>query len=206
MIEHVLFWPHPPLLLAEYASLADPGAGVRRAALALLDGLDPAARVVVLTDAPDPAPTRRTPLGERVARELLARMEREPAAVLTVAEDANAAAVEAAAEQVRTATADASVLLVLGDGSARRGLKAPGHLDERAAPLDGAIGEVLAAADPAGLRALDTALCAELLVAGRAPWQVAGAVLAGQRWRADRVGFDDPFGVGYHLARWTCAD
>ena len=71
-------------------------------------------------------------------------------------------------------------MLVMGDASARRSLKGPGYLDERAAPYDEAVARALAEADTAALLALDPALSAELLVAGRAPWQVlAGAAEGG---------------------------
>ena len=84
-----------------------------------------------------------------------------------------------AAPLPRTATRSATGtgLLVMADGSARRTLKAPGYLDDRAAPFDAGVEECLASGRLAGLAELDPALAAELLVAGRAAWQVlAGAV------------------------------
>ncbi|MEU3664070.1 hypothetical protein AB0E77_30655 [Streptomyces sp. NPDC032940] len=60
-------------------------------------------------------------------------------------------------------------LLVLGDASACRTLKAPGYLDERAAPFDAAAGRALGTADVAALAALDAGLARELKVSGRAP-------------------------------------
>ncbi|MGW2188380.1 hypothetical protein, partial [Streptomyces sp. NPDC001719] len=58
-------------------------------------------------------------------------------------------------------------LLVMGDGSACRTLKAPGYLDERAAGFDAAAARALGDADTAALAALDTELAHELKVAGR---------------------------------------
>jgi len=92
--------------------------------------------------------------------------------------------------------------LVLADGSARRGLKAPGYLDPRAAPFDASIEAALRAGDPAGLAALDAGLAAELLVAGRAAWQVLAGATEGHRFRAETYYLDDPFGVWYPVVAW----
>ena len=94
-------------------------------------------------------------------------------------------------------------LLVMGDGSACRTLKAPGYLDERAAPFDTAVARALEAADVAALEVLDASLAYELKASGRAPWQV----LAGAAEGADLVGSllyeDAPYGVGYMVAAWS---
>ncbi|MFE0483943.1 class III extradiol dioxygenase subunit B-like domain-containing protein [Streptomyces tendae] len=101
------------------------------------------------------------------------------------------------------ARAGRTALLVLGDASACRTLKAPGYLDERAAPFDAEVGRALGAADPAALAALDVVLARELKVSGRAPWQV----LAGAAEGADLAGAllyeDAPYGVGYVVAAWS---
>ncbi|CAM5712308.1 Class III extradiol dioxygenase subunit B-like domain-containing protein OS=Streptomyces tendae OX=1932 GN=GUR47_34650 PE=4 SV=1 [Streptomyces tendae] len=101
------------------------------------------------------------------------------------------------------ARAGRTALLVLGDASACRTLKAPGYLDERAAPFDAAVGRALGAADRAALAALDVALSRELKVSGRAPWQV----LAGAAEDTDLTGTllyeDAPYGVGYVVATWS---
>jgi hypothetical protein len=101
------------------------------------------------------------------------------------------------------ARAGRTALLVLGDASACRTLKAPGYLDERAAPFDAEVGRALGAADVAALTALDVALARELKVSGRAPWQV----LAGAAEGADLTGAllyeDAPYGVGYVAAAWS---
>lgn len=94
-------------------------------------------------------------------------------------------------------------LLVMGDGSACRTEKAPGYLDERAAPFDAGVASALAGADAAALAALDEKVAAELRAAGRAPWQV----LAGAASGADVTGrllYDGaPYGVGYLVSLWT---
>ncbi|MGL5817759.1 MAG: hypothetical protein ACRCYR_09375 [Phycicoccus sp.] len=71
-----------------------------------------------------------------------------------------------------------SALVVVADGSARRGEKAPGHLDERAFAFDDALVAALGGADPAALLALDATRAADLLADGRAPLQVAAAAMA----------------------------
>ncbi|MEU8653897.1 class III extradiol dioxygenase subunit B-like domain-containing protein [Streptomyces sp. NPDC048737] len=101
------------------------------------------------------------------------------------------------------ARSDRIALLVMGDASACRTLKAPGYLDERAAPFDAEAGRALGAADIAALKALDAGLARELKAAGRAPWQV----LAGAAQDAGLSGTllyeDAPYGVGYVVAAWS---
>ncbi|WP_406506195.1 class III extradiol dioxygenase subunit B-like domain-containing protein [Streptomyces sp. NBC_00212] len=94
-------------------------------------------------------------------------------------------------------------LLVMGDGSACRTLKAPGYLDERAASFDEVASAALGAADTDTLMSLDDRLAYELKVAGRAPWQVlAGA--GGDAGLAGRLLYEDaPYGVGYFVGVWS---
>jgi hypothetical protein len=94
-------------------------------------------------------------------------------------------------------------MLVMGDASARRSLKGPGYLDERAAPYDEAVARALADADTAALLALDPALSAELLVAGRAAWQVLAGAAEGGSWSAAVTYDEAPYGVTYLVATWT---
>jgi hypothetical protein len=93
-------------------------------------------------------------------------------------------------------------LLVMGDGSARRGEKAPGYDDPRARPYDDAVARALATADLAALRGLDPGLAAELLASGRAPWQVLAGAAAGTGWRGDLSYYAAPYGVAYFVAGW----
>lgn len=97
-----------------------------------------------------------------------------------------------------------AALLVLGDGSACRGVKAPGYDDPRAPAYDEGVARALAGADAEALLGLDPALSAELKAAGRAPWQVlAGAVrAAGGDWRGDLSYHEAPYGVAYFVANW----
>lgn len=119
----------------------------------------------------------------------------------TAAPDACAAAgAELAAAPGRLA------LLVMGDGSACRGVKAPGYLDPRAEDFDAAVTRALSTADPAALAALDPVLAAELHAAGRPGWQLlAGAAEgAGLTGRLRYAGA--PYGVGYTVADWRRTD
>ncbi|MFJ3877236.1 class III extradiol dioxygenase subunit B-like domain-containing protein [Streptomyces sp. NPDC090077] len=100
-------------------------------------------------------------------------------------------------------SADRVAMLVLGDGSACRTLKAPGYLDERAAAFDAAAARALGAADTAALAALDPGLAAELLAAGRAPWQVLAGAAEGAGLDGRLLYEDAPYGVGYFVAAWS---
>ncbi len=94
-------------------------------------------------------------------------------------------------------------VLAMGDGSARRSLKAPGHLDEAAEPFDDAVAAALAAGDPGALAALDPVEGARLLAAGVPAWRAVGTVLAGREVTGRLHAHEAPFGVGYLVADWT---
>jgi hypothetical protein len=94
-------------------------------------------------------------------------------------------------------------LLVMADGSARRSLKAPGYLDERAADFDSEVGRAIRDGDMPALLALDAGLAAELMATGRPGWQVlAGAMNGGRPASVIRYA-DDPFGVAYLVVSLT---
>jgi hypothetical protein len=96
-------------------------------------------------------------------------------------------------------------VLAMGDGSARRTVKAPGYLDESAVPFDTAVVRALAAGDADALAALDPAEGKRLLAAGVPTWRAVGAALAGSAVTA-RLHLDTaPFGVGYLSAHWVSA-
>jgi hypothetical protein len=101
-------------------------------------------------------------------------------------------------------------LVVMADGSARRTVKAPGYLDERAAPFDAAVWRALAAAEWSGLADLDPDLADQLLAAGRAPWQVfAAAMLKCPTVPLSAVTpyyNNDPFGVWYPVLSYLPPD
>jgi hypothetical protein len=122
-----------------------------------------------------------------------------------VAADTDAQDAAAAGKEI--AALDTSVaLLCMGDGTARRTLRAPGWLDERAAGFDAAVTAALATGDCDALLGLDAQLADELLVAGRPAWQVlagAGLTVGGRDRIEARIEYDDaPFGVQYTVATW----
>jgi aromatic ring-opening dioxygenase LigB subunit len=93
-------------------------------------------------------------------------------------------------------------LLVMGDGAARHTEKAPGYLDPRAAGWDAAVHDAFRAGDPAALAGLDVALAADLLVAGRAPWQILAGAVGDATVTTGDAHFSAPYGVGYHVVSW----
>ncbi|MDQ0793544.1 class III extradiol dioxygenase subunit B-like domain-containing protein [Streptomyces sp. B1I3] len=99
--------------------------------------------------------------------------------------------------------ADRVAMLVMGDGSACRTVKAPGYLDERAVEFDAVTARALGTADLAALAALDESLAYELKAAGRAPWQVLAGAAQGAGLDGRLLYEDAPYGVGYTVATWS---
>jgi hypothetical protein len=97
-------------------------------------------------------------------------------------------------------TAGRTGLLVMADGSARRGPRAPGHYDERAAAFDAEVERALRAGDRPALEAIDPALARELLATGRPAWQVLAGATHGAALRSDVMYAGDPFGVMYFVS------
>lgn len=229
MILSAVVCPHPPLLFRELTGAEDVAAGLRAACceeLAAATADDPDVVVVVggadatgswdptlppdvarfgtTGGAGDPAGRRGLPLSLGVAGRLLRETGwTGPVEMHAIAWDAPGVDVDALAQDLASRQ-ERVLLLVVADGSARRGEKAPGHLDERAAGFDDTWVGALAAGDPAVLRGLDAALAGELLAAGRAALAVLGsAVLTDGRSPQPHLSLaDDPFGVMYAVARW----
>jgi hypothetical protein len=100
-------------------------------------------------------------------------------------------------------SADRVALLVMGDGSACRSIKAPGYLDARAEPFDAAVAAALGGADLGALAALDSELAQSVRAAGRAPWQVLAGAAQGAGLSGELLYEAAPYGVGYFVAAWT---
>ncbi|MFE0677525.1 class III extradiol dioxygenase subunit B-like domain-containing protein [Streptomyces sp. NPDC058867] len=98
---------------------------------------------------------------------------------------------------------DRVAMLVMGDASACRTLKAPGYLDERAEPFDTAVARALGTADLDALDALDAELARRLKVSGRAPWQVLAGAARDSGLSGSLLYEDAPYGVGYVVAAWS---
>jgi hypothetical protein len=124
-------------------------------------------------------------------RELYSIGEREQAAACA----ALGARIAAAGERV--------ALLVMADGSARRGVKAPGYLDRRSIPFDAEVEKAVRAGDMAALLTLDAGLAEQLMATGRPAWQVLAGAMTGQRPASQVRYCDDPFGVAYLVASLT---
>lgn len=94
-------------------------------------------------------------------------------------------------------------VLAMGDGSARRTVKAPGYLHPAGEPFDNAVAAALESGDPDALAALDPADERRLLAAGVPTWRAVGAALAGRRFAARLHAHEAPYGVGYLVADWS---
>jgi hypothetical protein len=216
-ISAVAFCPHPPFLLPGIAAGAEIETESLRSAcdqaLRRLIETGPSQVVIIGADGPpvslqsfapglaDPA-QRKLPLSLLVGEWLLSRRpERPPSTCVPIGPDG---------EAIRPwpDMAAPTALLVMGDGSARRSVKGPGYLDERAQPFDDAVVDAVANPAPRALATLDLTLAAELLVAGAAAW-VATAKLVGVDWHSDWDGevlyADAPCGVMYMVATWLPA-
>lgn len=206
-----VFVPSPPMLLPEYVGRVDPAAELRTRCVAAISASlgdqpdDPEAgdpRVVVVAGHSATADPVLTPLGVRVGRHLLALAGWDgPVDELVVPADGRLGEPRSGAG-VAAEAGRHTVLLVVGDGSARRAEKAPGYLDERSFAVDETILAALATADTAALRALDPGICDELMVTGRAPLQAAAHRLRHVDLRGEVLWSGDPYGVMYWIARW----
>ena len=229
MIRAAVLCPHPPLLFRELGGVQDPAVDLRKAAVAAVsETLARATGVVVVGghdtagtwDSGTPADVRRfgttdgaaarpgLPLSLGVGVRLLEEAGWQgPTELVAVPWRADDPTVEGAARAL-AGRPDGTVLLVLGDGSTRRGDKAPGYLDERAFPFDDAVATALADGDAAALRGLDAGLAEELMVLGSAALRVLGgvALAQGSTPRAVLSYRDDPYGVSWFVATWQLVD
>ncbi len=120
-------------------------------------------------------------------------------AIWTVSQDEPPAGCRKLGAELATAR-PRTALLALGDGSARRGPKAPGAFDERAAAFDAAVTQAVRAADLDALLAVDPALARDLMATGQPAWQVLAGALAGTAPATQMRYAGDPFGVLYLVA------
>lgn len=218
----VALCPHPPLLLPGLTGATDPVADLRAAcrdAVGVLLTGGPGRVHLVGADGPSvdaasfapgahrPAATAdragalsAAPLPLLVGRALLAGAGWTGPVTEHAVPGSSAVADRVAFGRQLSAGGDP--VLVLGDGSARRGVKAPGYLDERAVPFDAAVLAALRAADTATLAQVDDDTAAELLAAGAVAWHVLAGLLDGLPPAQVRYA-DDPFGVAYVVATWS---
>ena len=96
--------------------------------------------------------------------------------------------------------ADPTGVLVVGNGSAKRTVKAPGHLDDRAEAFDEDVRRALLEPLPDALSGLDEGLAGKLWADVAGIRALGGVLTPGQS--AD-VRYDDaPYGVQYWVIRW----
>ncbi len=223
MIVSVAFCPNPPVLVPAVAQgAAGELAELRAACIDVIAQIAaPGAQLIVLGTGPDarefPATARGTFAGFGVPLEVPLGSD-EPGPIelplsLSVgawlareALGANCGAIGlsvTAGSEAQLADDGDVTLLVMGDGSARRSLAAPGYLDDRAAGFDAAVAAALGSGDGRRLESIDAALGAHLLAAGVPAWHAAGRLVGDQRYAAE-VRYDEaPYGVGYFVAAWT---
>jgi hypothetical protein len=179
MSTRVVVVPPVPALLPEHASLTDPVDDLRsacREAVALLVSRAPE-RVVLLADPDDPwaRPVAETLLRGAGHRGEVASAPVEPG----------------------------DAVLVLANGSARRGEHSPGGADDRAAGFDDRVEKALIDCDGAALGSLDAGLGADLMASGTYRLRELGSLLENGDWSARLLYSDDPFGVQYWVAVLT---
>jgi hypothetical protein len=209
--------PCPPLLLPGTTGATEAAPDLRAACDAAVSALLAATPdTVVLVAADGPPVTARSfapmlpvddappaPLGVAVGRALLERTGwTGKVEAHLVAPGAAPDACAAAGAALAGGTGRIAVL-ALGDGSARRGPKAPGYVDERAHDLDAAVLAALRAGDWRALLDVAPDLAADLLAEGRPVWQVLAGALRGRPGGAEVLYADDPFGVQYVVATWS---
>ena len=177
--------PSTLALLPEHAGLVDPLVDLRTACRRVVAGLVAAAPPVVGVVAAPARPDNVArgvpePAGLRIARHLLT---------------------EAGWSGEVVDPAPGVPLLVVGNGTACRGERSPGHLDPRAAGLDAALGAALRAGDREALAALDPVLAEELWCYDVAAFQRLAEVLP--PGAAAEVAYSaDPYGVQYWVLTW----
>ena len=221
----VVLCPHPPLLFRELGGLADPVAELRTACTdALRAALDLRPdRFIVVAAVPDPASVdqggpdvRRfgttgphtgpgLPLGLGVGRRLLDEAGWTGPAELIGLDVDDGRDVLATLARTLAEREERTVVLLLGDGSARRDAKGPGTLDERAFGFDARVVDALRRGDARALAELDPALAGELMVAGRAAFRLLGelGLVVPGPVVAEVIHASDPFGVLYLVAAWS---
>jgi hypothetical protein len=95
-------------------------------------------------------------------------------------------------------------VLAMGDGPARRVIGVPGAADPAAERYEAEAGAALAAADAARLARLAPALDDELMVSGRAAWQVLAGAAGSRPCHGQLRCAAAPHAVSYLVASWDC--
>lgn len=222
MIAAAAVCPHPPLLFRELTGLEDVAADLRDGCLEAIGALRDVDVVVVVGgagrarewgsderfDVPQfggaqarPSRPSDLPLSLGVGARLLDEAGwTGPRELVAVAWDAPTVELAEVASGI-AARPERVGLLVMGEGSARRGQAAPGYVDDRAPAFDEQIGGALRRGDAAALRDIDVSLADQLMVLGRSALQLLGHA-APEGGAATMLFEKDPFGVMYFVAVW----
>jgi len=224
--------PHPPLLVPEVTGADGPGAGeLRRLRAACRDAvavlLGAAADLLVVVGGaedtaeypPDAGGSLRDfavpftlgaapvlPLSLTIGKWLLAGAD-QPSPTATWQGIASGAATADCLNlgEKLAALAPRVALLAMGDGPGRRARGVPGATDPGADRYDDQVTAALTTADPSALAALDPRRDEELVVAGRAAWQVLAGAASRGAFAADLRYAAAPFEVSYYVATWVRA-
>ena len=187
-MSRVVLVPGTLALLPQYASLDDPVAELRAACRDAVAWLVEAGPVTIVGD----------PQGRRVGEWLVA--EAEQAAGVSRLRRQGAFAPQPPGEGGVAQPPEGAAVLVVGNGSACRTEKAPGHLDERAAAFDADLGRRLKDGPSDALAGIDLELARELWAS------VEGIVELAKIPDLSLVQVDyedDPYGVQYWVVRWA---
>lgn len=218
MIVHAVSCPHPPLLLPGLTGGPVPEVDKLRAACGVVVERLVAAEPDVIVAVGSGTRTRRwsrqapspsfgsygEPTGDVLSLSLAVAVELLKSVSIPVelhgigeTEDCRAYGRRLAARPERLG------LLAMADGSARRGPKAPGYEDHRALAMDRELDDALRTADFGRLFTLQPEVARDLLIGGRASWQVLAGACESLAVRAECHYSDDPFGVWYPVFEWT---
>jgi hypothetical protein len=200
VIDTVLVLPTPPALLPPL-SREDPVAELRDACRDAVAALPGSGYLMVLAAPTDEAHLTRSaeePLGHRVARYLLGERPFMPELALPW----TAASLLEQDSPPGDYPARSATLLVMADGSARRGEKAPGHLHPDAVAFDNSLERALRSGDAEALAAVDPDQARELWCQGASCFRVLGEVARQRTIRAEMTYADAPYGVAWWVARW----
>ena len=198
MIGTVLVLPTPPALLSP-RSADDPVAELRAACHAALAQLgDLVVVVAVPTSEENLARGITEPLGHRIARHLLGERQFMPELALPWTAASLIEQDGVPGEHPLPVT----TLVVMADGSARRGEKAPGHLHPDAVRFDDAIDKALRDGDAETLATLDLERADELWCEGAPGFRLLGEVARDRKVAAQVSYADAPYGVAWWVARW----
>jgi hypothetical protein len=198
VIGTVLVLPTPPALLTP-RSAEDPVEELREACqAALVDVGEPVVVVAVPTSEENLARGVTEPLGHRIARHLLGERPFMPELALPWTA---ASLIEQDGPPGEYPLPD-TTLVVMADGSARRGEKAPGHVHPDAVRFDDAIEKALRDGDAEALATLDLDRADELWCEGAPGFRLLGEVARDRRVEAHVSYTGAPYGVAWWVARW----